>query len=84
MFKKNYATSKSSGSLKTNKIEYNINPIQDWLFGTWSRMGGGQKRFPLPNICHTYPETIKLGTVIPYLKKIQKIYESCGTANLLY
>ena len=40
---------------------------------------GGPKRPPLPKICHTYPTTIKLGTVIPYLKKIQKIYESCDT-----
>ena len=28
---------------------------------------------------HTYPTIMKLGTVIPYLKKIQKIYESCDT-----
>ena len=27
----------------------------------------------------TYPTTMKLGTVIPYLKKIEKIYESCDT-----
>ena len=30
-------------------------------------------------ICHTYPTTMKLGTVIPYPKKIQKIYESRDT-----
>ena len=33
-------------------------------------------------ICHTYPTTMKLGTVIPvipYLKTIQKIYESRDT-----
>ena len=36
-----------------------------------SRMGGGKKT-PLPNICHTYPTIIKLGTVKPYLKTIQK------------
>ena len=30
---------------------------------------------PLPKICHTYPAIMKLGTVIPNLKKIQKIYE---------
>ena len=33
----------------------------------------------LPKVCHTYPTTMKLGTVIPYLKKIQKIYESRET-----
>ena len=41
--------------------------------------GGGGKKDPLPKICHTYPTMIKLGTVIPYLKKIQKIYESRDT-----
>ena len=30
-------------------------------------------------VCHTYPTMMKLGTVIPYLKKIQKIYESRDT-----
>ena len=33
----------------------------------------------LPKICHTYPAMIKLDTVIPNLKKIQKIYESRDT-----
>ena len=34
---------------------------------------------PFPKICHTYPTMMKLGTVMPYLKKIQKIYESRDT-----
>ena len=38
---------------------------------------GGQT--PPSKICHTYPTMMKLGTVIPYLKKIQKIYESRDT-----
>ena len=33
--------------------------------------GGGQKA-PLPKICHTFPTMMKLGTITPYLKKIQK------------
>ena len=43
--------------------------------------GGGQKATPpIPKICQTYPTMMKLGTVIPYLKKIyEKIYESCDT-----
>ena len=46
-----------------------VNPIQDGHFwGCWGP--------PLPKICHTYPTMMKLGTVIPYLKKIQKMYES--------
>ena len=48
------------------------------LFGAahgWARC----KKAPLSKICHTYPAIMKLGTVIPYLKKIQKIYESRDT-----
>ena len=55
------------------------NPIQDGLFWGYSRMGWGQKGTPVPKICHTYPTMMKLGTVIPYPKKIQKIYESRDT-----
>ena len=33
----------------------------------------------IPKICRTYPTIMKLGTVIPYLKKTEKIYESCDT-----
>ena len=40
---------------------------------------GRAKRPPLPEICHTYPAMMKRGTVIPYLKKIQKIYKSRDT-----
>ena len=39
---------------------------------------GGQKD-PFPKIYHTNPAEMKLDTVIPYLKKIQKIYESRDT-----
>ena len=55
-----------------------LNPIQDGIFRGCSRMEGG-KNAPLFKICHTYPTTMKLGTVIPYPKKIQKIYESRDT-----
>ena len=41
--------------------------------------GGGAKNVPLSKICHTYPTMIKLGTVIPCLKKIQIIYEPRDT-----
>ena len=59
---------------------YSINSIQDGLFRGYSRMRE-QKGPPLPKICHKYPTMMKLGTVIPYLKKIQKIYESRDTRN---
>ena len=47
--------------------------------GAHGRGGGRQNDLPLPKICHRYPTMMKLGTVIPYLKKIQKIYESRDT-----
>ena len=40
------------------------------LFGAAQRWE--VKRLPFPKICHTYPTMMKLGTVIPYLKEIQK------------
>ena len=42
--------------------------------------GGGAQKDPLPKICQTYPAMFKLGAVIPYPKKIQKIYESRDTS----
>ena len=56
-----------------------LSPIQDGHFRDCSRMWRGGKKAALPKICHTYPTMMKLGTVIPYLKKIQKIYESRNT-----
>ena len=50
-----------------------FNSIQDGLFGGCSRIGG--EKSPLPKLCHIYPTMIKLDTVIPYLRKIKKIYE---------
>ena len=49
-----------------------VNSIQDGHFRGCSRMkGGGGKKAPLPKICHTYHTMMKLGIVIPYLKKIE-------------
>ena len=56
-----------------------FNPIQEGHFRGCSGIGGRAKRSPLPKICNTYPTMMKLGTVIPYLKKIQKTYESRDT-----
>ena len=41
--------------------------------------GWGTFLTPLPRIRHTNPTMMKLGTVIPYLKKIQKMYKSRDT-----
>ena len=43
--------------------------------------GRGSKKAPLPEICDTYPTVMKPRTVIPYLQKIQKIYESRDTPS---
>ena len=46
---------------------------------------GGKGGRPPPFLKYvTYPTMMKLGTVIPYLKKIQKIYESHDTPPELY
>ena len=46
------------------------------FFGLQTDVGG--KKVPLLKSV-TYPTMMKLGTVIPYPKKIQKIYESRDT-----
>ena len=48
------------------------------LFGDAHGWGGGKKA-PVPKIRQTYPTMIELGTVIPYLKKTQKLHESRDT-----
>ena len=45
---------------------------QDW----WSPTDD----LPLSKTCQRYPTMMKLGTVIPYLKKIHKMYKSRITA----
>ena len=49
------------------------------IFRAAQGWAGGQKAPPLPKICHTYPTMMKLDTGIPYVMKIQKIYESRDT-----
>ena len=53
-------------------------PCSGWPFSELLTDGGGQNA-PFPKTCHTYPTKMKLGTIIPYLKKTQKIYESRNT-----
>ena len=59
-------------------------PIQDGPFQGWSRMRMEVKRLFLPKICHTYLASIKLVTVVSYLKKIRKyVYINHVTHSLL-
>ena len=54
------------------------------IFGTAHGWGGGAKTpASLYKICHTYPTKMNLGTVIHYLKKIQKIHEPRDTTPTL-
>ena len=63
-----------------------INPIQDEPFRGSLRVRGegAAKRPPFHKICHTYPTMMKLGELIPYLKKIQKIYKLLDTPFEFY
>ena len=66
-----------------------VRSICSYLYLTLFRMGffraahgwgwGGKNATAHPKICHTYPTMMKLGTVIPYPKKIQKIHEPRDT-----
>ena len=64
-----------------NTIYLILTLIRMGIFGAAHGWGGGAKKSPLPKICHTYPTMTKFGTVISYLKKIQKIYESRDTRD---
>ena len=56
----------SPTTVNDNKIPLNI-----WNRPLWgsSQIGAGAKSFSLPKICHTYSAKMKLGTIIPHLKK---------------
>ena len=47
--------------------------------GWWGGEVGGGERPYLSRMYHTYATISKLGTVIPYVKKIQKLCESRDT-----
>ena len=49
------------------------------FFGAAQGWEGGGLFCPLPKTRHTYPTMMKLGTVIPYLRQIQKMYKSRDT-----
>ena len=45
-------------------------PYSGWAFlGLLTDRGNKKPQSSLPKICHTNPTMMKLGTVIPYLKK---------------
>ena len=62
---------------KLSVTEYSLTIFRMYsgIFRTFCRKVRDRGGF-LPKICNAYPTMMKLGTVIPYLKKILKIYES--------
>ena len=52
------------------------------LFGLLTDREG--KKALVPKICHTYPTMMKPGKIIPYVKKIRKIYKPCDTPFEFY
>ena len=78
---------KTNKDIKRSRLIYHhcwfdINPNQDGHCRGCSRVGC--QNTPPPSLKSvTHPTTMKLGTVIPYLEKIQKIYESRDTASEL-
>ena len=68
----------SSKSCKFFETPLDLTLLRMGFFG--SAYGWEAKRHPpVSKTCHTNATIMKLGTVISYLKKIQKIYESRGT-----
>ena len=62
-------------SLRLWELVWRINPIQDGPFRGCSPMGMTN----VPSSLKSYLTIMKPGTVIPYLKKIQQIYQSRDT-----
>ena len=70
-----FTCARAIGNLWIIWLNVNLLTLFRWVFSgsTHGYGGGGQaKRRLTLKICHTYPTKMKLGTVIPCLKKIQK------------
>ena len=66
-------------SLSSKSVAWRLTLFRMGFFGTAHQcgvLGDLAKSCPFSKICRTYPTTMKLATVIPYLRKIQKIYKS--------
>ena len=78
LFEKNSSSGSIIGIFDLFYIFKSPWPYSGWVF-LGLLMDRGPKRSLLLKICHTYPTMMKLGTVIPYLKKIQKTHKSHDT-----
>ena len=50
-----------------------MQPVNLFRMGLFGAAHGWLEKVYLPKICHIYPTMMKLGSVIPYLKNIQKL-----------
>ena len=59
-------------------LQFSVNSLTLFRMGLIGAAHGweAKKKKTLPKMCHTYPIMMKLGTLIPYLKKFQKPYKS--------
>ena len=67
-----------SFSMVVFRVCYTLTLFRMGLFGAAHGWGGDKKA---PSLNNTYPTMIKLGMLITYLKKIQKIYKSRDTTH---
>ena len=70
------------GDLATRPNNRYFDLIQDGSFWVCLRMGNGSKRPSQPRNCYTYPTIIKLGNVIPHLRKNEKAYGKLCSKSL--
>ena len=61
-----------SGSIRVGSEIICLTQFKMGLLAAALRWGGRGQKGPLSKNCHAYSTMMKLGTVIPYLKKIQK------------
>ena len=59
------------------KVTRTLSPYSRLFWAAYGWEGG--RKIPLPKIVQIYPIMMKFGTIIAYLKKIQKIYKSRDT-----
>ena len=71
-----HSTHNKGKSIVAERFIRTLNLFSGWAFLRLLTDGGRQSGSPLSKIGQTYSTMMKLGTVIPDIQKIQKIYKS--------
>ena len=72
-----FVIKKAKNTVPWTNVISDLNPSDLSSFWGWARMGGWvAKSTPLPKKCRMYAAMMKLGSVISYLKEIQRMCES--------